>query len=267
MCPSLANGINSAGEVAVSVGGGPLGQVVIHYGPGAATIVPGLISATAINDMDTIVGMTPGFHAGVFASGATVDLGTFGGGSSIANAINGTGRVVGSDTLAGDMATHAFLSDGAGLVDLGELGGGMSEAWAVNDSGVVVGESKTANGETHAFRYADGQMIDIGASFGSSNAATGINKWGLIVGTFVPANSTDGNPHPFIYGNATMFDLWEVAAQPGTYPAGEQVRLGSGYVRINNQDQVLVPVCHGDWGPPHPQYTCLAVLLTPPADP
>ncbi|HKF97022.1 MAG TPA: hypothetical protein VKB20_02100, partial [Steroidobacteraceae bacterium] len=150
LCPSRANGINSAGEVAVSVSGGPLSQVVIHYGPATAIVVPGLMSATAINDTDTIVGQTPGFHAGVFTSDTTVDLGTFGGKSSVANAINATGRVVGSAMLAGDMATHAFLSDGAGLVDLGELGGGMSEAWAVNDSGVVVGDSKTANGETHS---------------------------------------------------------------------------------------------------------------------
>jgi len=269
MCASRANGINSAGEVVVSVLGGPLGQMVIHYGPGSATVVAGLVSATAIDDADTIVGQTLGRHAGVFASGATVDLGTLGGTSSMANAINAAGQIVGSALLAGDMAEHAFLSTGAGagLVDLGDLGGGTSVAWAVNDAGVVVGESKASNGETHAFLYADGQMVDIGAAYGAYNWATGINNAGLIVGFFVPANSTDGKPHPFLYGNGTMFDLLDVAARPESYPAGEAVWLGNGYVRINNEGQILVPLCDGDSGPPYHTFQCWAVLLMPSASP
>jgi probable HAF family extracellular repeat protein len=265
-CTSHANGINSAGEVVVSVTGAPSGLTVIHYGPGSATVIPTLLAATAISNTGTIVGQTLALHAGVFASGPTVDLGTFGGTTSVANAINAAGRVVGSAMLAGDMVTHAFLSDGAGLVDLGELGGGRSAAWAVNDTGVVVGDSTTSNGETHAIRYADGQMVDIGASSGIVNSATGINNAGLIVGTFLPANSPHDSTHlhPLLYSNATTFDLWEVAARPKSYPAGEAVWFGNGYVRINNHGQILVPLCYGDSGPPYHTFGCWSVLLTPP---
>jgi len=261
-CKSHATGINSAGEVVVSVLSGPLDQMVLHYSPGYVTVVAGLAFATAINDADTIVGYTLAQHAGVFASGATVDLGTLGGRSSMANAINASGQIVGSSTLPGDMAEHAFLSVDAGLVDLGDLGGGTSVAWAVNDAGVVVGQSKASNGETHAFLYADGQMVDIGAA--SANSwATGVNNAGLIVGSFVPANSTDGRPHPFLYSNGTMFDLWEVAARPESYPSGEAVWLDAS-VRINNAGQILVGLCDGTFSRTH---QCWAVLLTPPVSP
>ena len=50
------------------------------------------------------------------------DLGTLGGRSSIALAVNDAGQVVGqSDTAAG--VKHAFLYDGRKLKDLGVLGG------------------------------------------------------------------------------------------------------------------------------------------------
>jgi probable HAF family extracellular repeat protein len=263
LCESHANGINSAGEVVVSVGSGPLGQTVIHYGPGYATVVPGLLSAEGIDDAARIVGQTFTGHPGVFASGSTVDLGTFGGNIGIAHASNAAGRVVGSAMLAGDEVTHAFLSDGAGRVDLGELGGGFSDAWAVNDSGVAVGESKTSKGDTHAVEYVDNHLIDIGATSGPYSFATGINNAGLIVGSFVPADSTDGNSHPFIYGNRTMFDLWEVAARPESYPPGVSVSMGLGIVRINNHGEILVPLCDGDSGGPRHTFDCWAVLLTP----
>ncbi|HET9709748.1 MAG TPA: hypothetical protein VFP39_15720, partial [Gemmatimonadales bacterium] len=265
VCASHASGINSAGEVVVSVTGSPAGLTVIHYGPGSATIIPELLSATAIGDTDTVVGQTLTRHAGVFASGLLVDLGTLGGATSVANGLNAAGRVVGSAMLAGDMATHAFLDDGGALIDLGELGGGTSAAWAVNDSGVVVGESTISNGETHAFRYADDQMVDIGASSGTFSSATGINNAGLIVGTFVPPNSpNDGrHTHPFLYSNATMFDLWEIAARPETYPAGEAVWCCNGFVRINNHGQILVALCDGDSALYHTS-DCWGVVLTPP---
>lgn len=100
----------------------------------------------------------------------------------------------------------------------------------------------------------------------SSSAATGINNAGLIVGTYLPANSADGNAHPFVYANGTMFDLWEVAARPESYPPGQAVWFGNGYVRINNNGQILVPFCYGDTTVKH-TFGCGAVLLTPPASP
>jgi probable HAF family extracellular repeat protein len=68
-----------------------------------------------------------------------VDLGTLGGPSSTAEAINERGQVAGwSDTLSGNH--HAFLYSDGGMQDLGTLiGGSDSYATALNDSGQVVG--------------------------------------------------------------------------------------------------------------------------------
>ena len=83
---------------------------------------------------------------------AAVDLGTLGGATSSAVAVNNDGQVVGNSAIAGDTATHAFSwTEETGMVDLGTLGGTFSEARAVNNEGDVVGASSTANdGALHA---------------------------------------------------------------------------------------------------------------------
>jgi probable HAF family extracellular repeat protein len=69
------------------------------------------------------------------------DLGTLGGDSSIATAINDEGQVVGYSTDASGYG-HAFIWDAKnGMQDLGRLpgAGGYVEAVAINDEGQVVG--------------------------------------------------------------------------------------------------------------------------------
>src|SRR5437773_2484653 len=82
-----------------------------------------------------------------------VDLGTLGGTFSSAVAVNASGQVVGTSTIAGDAASHAFSWTAAsGMIDLGTLGGNNSEARGVNASGQVVGTSTIAgDAEFHPF--------------------------------------------------------------------------------------------------------------------
>ena len=49
------------------------------------------------------------------------DLGSFGGTSGFANALNNRGQVAGSMNLPGDANAHPFLWDRGTLVDLGTL--------------------------------------------------------------------------------------------------------------------------------------------------
>jgi probable HAF family extracellular repeat protein len=270
-CVSHADGINSTGEVVVSaasVYNVSLGQFVIHYGPGTATVIAGLQSASAINDSDMIVGQTPSGHAGVFADGATTDLGTLGGADSDATAVNNSGRVVGNAWTSTDAHERAFLSDGAGLVDLGDLGGGDAQANAVNDSGVVVGSSSTSSADWHAFRFADNTMTDIGsAAANNSNwGATGINNAGLIVGEFAPQGATSQTQyHPVIYSNGTFFDLMSIVTNPANLPNGPDTDIYlSGYPKINNHGQIAIPMCGGWLSAGHVD-SCWVSILTPPA--
>ncbi|WP_309717654.1 M56 family metallopeptidase [Armatimonas sp.] len=89
-------------------------------------------------------------RAMVWERGQARALGTLGGPSSQAAAVNGLGWIVGKADLS-PTETHAFLYDGTQLRDLGTLGGRHSKATAINRTGQIVGMSETATGERVAF--------------------------------------------------------------------------------------------------------------------
>lgn len=169
-------------------------------------------------------------HAFVVRQGLMRDLGTLGGNSSIATAINALGHVVGwSDTADG--AIHAFIAheDGA-LVDLGTFpGGGVSLATGINRAGDVVGSAYLATRQSRAFLYRDGVMSDLGTLGGIHSAAYGINDAGQVVGV---ASRPSGAYRAFMFSNGTMKDLGTLGGPESCALAINQSREVTGYSTI-----------------------------------
>jgi probable HAF family extracellular repeat protein len=135
---------------------------------------------------------------------AVEDLGTLGGSTSVATAINDAGQVVGFATTAAG-SQHAFLFSGGVLQDLGTLGGSASTATALNGAGQVVGFSSVPGDQAcRAFLWSAGKMQPLPALGGRESYATGINAAGQIVGS---VSTTQGASRAFIYAQGVTQDL------------------------------------------------------------
>jgi len=163
---------------------------------------------------------------GATRSYAITDLGTLGGASADARAINDAGRVVGaSATASGD--THAFLwTATGGIKDLGTLGGTFSRAFGINSLGHVVGVSALASGEQRPFLWTSaGGMQDLGTFGGGFGRALSINNLNQVVGS---SALSDGSRHAF---------LW--TAKQGLTDLVSVVGNNSEADGINNRQQIV----------------------------
>ncbi len=145
-------------------------------------------------------------------------LGTLGGDSSRANAINDAGQVVGAaDTSLKNPANaggrmirdpffaHAFLYADGKMQDLGALNGNESEARAINSSGQIVGQVGGYFG--HAFLYSDGQMSNFDFPDGGSSQPMAINASGQIVGMSSVKPQFAGYNKVILFRDGKMQDL------------------------------------------------------------
>ena len=202
---SSGAGVNRAGQVA--------GTYVDEAGENHAFLYSGGVMrdignlgansarATGISERGEVVGSSflEGFtslQAFVYRASGNVSsiaaLGTLGGPSSWANAINNNQQIAGASYIDDDIL-HAFLYEQGAMRDIGSLGGAITEARGLNDAGWVVGYSTYADDVpgidfSSAFLYRDGAMFDLNLiverpGVWSILDAYGINDAGQIAAT------------------------------------------------------------------------------------
>ena len=136
------------------------------------------------------------------------DLGTLGGSTSYADAINNNGQVTG-DSYPSSGYPHAFLYSNGVMTDLGTLGGDQaSQTGGINAAGVVVGLSYSPTSTAgEAFVYSNGTMAELATTPpGALYGATAINDAGQVVGAGL-------GPNAYLCTNGTLTNL---GALPGT---------------------------------------------------
>ncbi len=197
--------------------------------------------AEDINDAGLVVGQS-GDHAYLYDGTTMTDLGTLGGATSRAQAINEGGVIVGWSRLADGTTDHAMRYANGTMGELGTLGGTTSLAYGINDAGHLVGNAQTAAEETgwpigHAFRWCGIMgidMEDLGTLGGDRSHAHDINNGGLVIGE---AEIASGTLHAFVHDGDQMIDLndrladgsaqWTLTSARAVNEAGQIVGQGT----------------------------------------
>ncbi len=172
-----------------------------------------------------------------------------------AQAINGSGQIVGSSTT-----NHGYLFSNGTVTDLGNLGSSSSTyAYGINAGGTIVGGSSSGDGasDVHAFKatVTNGvaSMTDLQTLAGTNvyhavSYAYGIDDSGVIVGQ---SNTASNGPVHAFYYDSSMHDLGTLGGSNsyayGINASGEIVGSSS-YTTANNvQHAFLATLVNGQY--------------------
>ncbi len=166
------------------------------------TDIPADSAAYGLNNNDLVVGDygLGGIYNHAFSfdpySGMMTDLGTLGGTTSTATAVNDAGQIVGYSRDANGVQ-HAFLYSNN---QMAAIDGENSWAYGISQDGHVVGQDGAS-----AFVYYGGIVTDLNTLLPSGSgwdlwAAYGVNDAGQIVGDGL----LDGHFHAFLIDNAFL---------------------------------------------------------------
>ena len=213
----VAYGITNLDAVVGTSGGHAFIRTADPHDPSAVGAVApigasscGSSDGRAINSSGAIVGSACGLYAA--SSSGTSDMayiGSLGGRTSRAYALNDSGQAGGYSYVPGNDEVHAILWDPSANgpyptndsthTDLGNIGGSFATILGINDAGVSVGYGTTITGAPHAAFSQVGvslsdlnDYIDPGSGWTLSHAYA-INNNGVIVGD---ARTQDANGNP-----------------------------------------------------------------------
>lgn len=135
-----------------------------------------------------------------YANWSIVELSSFGDFTSLPNAINDSGQIVGTATTFDGNESHAFITgpNGVGVTDLFTTSK-IEGAFNINNAGQVVGFSRVAGGDTHAIMTGPNGIgvTDLGSFGGSNSSALAINDSGQVLAQF---KTSIGERHTVITG-------------------------------------------------------------------
>ena len=177
--------------------------------------------ALALNDAGEAAGVSETPTAAIatkFSGGKATSISTLGSSVSIANAINGSGEIVGWNSYDSNanFDPQAFIYNNGSMLNINSatMFPSGTEANGINNSGEVVGTGYLSPSNFHAFLYSGGKMKDLGPSGAFQASAYAINASGQIVGSYSLNSGASGT---FLYTNGKMTTVPNPAGTRGAF--------------------------------------------------